>query len=209
MAPSRARPVPVLLGLGLLLAGCAGADRSGGPVAREPVFTPPSAAAASTNTRTVQGAPPLILDLVGSRLEERGFTVSHFDLDGGELVAEHHGDAMPYVDCGWIVLFEPDGTVRQAPGAAPSVELGDGTTRELELAARLLVRVFTDQEQRTRIRGEGTYVLIETTGAPGSANAQKDMAQFRSGSTGAFRDGAICRPTGELERLPGSLVPVI
>ena len=197
----------LLAALALCLAGCGGRPSPTPQGAAGPIFTPPSVDAAGVNTRTVQGAPPLILDVVGTQLEAQGFKVSHFELDAGEMVIEHRGDAMPYVDCGWLVQFAPDGCQQQTPAAARTIDLNDGTTRDLDLAARLTVRVFVDDQGRTRLRSEATYVLIETIEGEGMATPARAVVNFQSGDTGTFPNGAVCRSTGELERLPGSLAP--
>lgn len=194
-----------LVAAGLWLAGCSQpADRA--PPVSAPIFTPPSAAAASTYTRSVAGSPSAVADRVGTALQGRGFGISHFDLEAGEVVAEYRGEPLPYVDCGWLVLLAADGTSRQVPAATSVVVLGDGSTRRLVLNARLLARVFTSNGQ-TRLRGEGTYVLIETIEGVGAQPAGTALAQFQSGGTGTFPNGAVCRPTGELERLPSTFVP--
>lgn len=199
--------VVLLVAAGLSLAGC------GQPSARvplsaapKPVFTPPSTAAASIYTRSVIGSISAVVDQVGSALQDRGFVISHFDLEAGEVVAEYQGEPLPFVDCGWLVLFAADGTSRQVPAATSLVDLGDGSFRELVLNARLLAKVFTT-EGKTWLRGEGTYVLIETIEGIGAQPISTSLAQFQSGSMGSFSDGALCRPTGELERLPSTFVP--
>lgn len=199
--------VMLLAAAGLWLAGCVQqSDRGPLSVVAGPIFTPPSTAAASTYTRSVVGSPSAVVDQVGTALQDRGFVISHFDLEAGEVVAEYQGEPLPFVDCGWLVIFAADGTSRQVPAATSLVDLGDGSTRELVLNARLVAKVFTADGQ-TRLRGESTYVLIETIKSSGAQPISTDLAQFQSGSTGSFQDGAICRPTGELERLPSTFVP--
>jgi hypothetical protein len=104
-----------------------------------------------------------------------------------------------------MAIKAADGNHRQMQAASRSVSMGDQGSRSLKLSARLLLKAWGSKDGTgTQVKSEATYVLIETMGSGPGRLAEQKLAHFRSGTSGKLPNGAVCRPNGNLERLPFS-----
>ena len=194
----------VLASLLAVIGGCATPE-----VPTEIRYLPPDGAAApAAEVRIAQPEPPVWEQVLG-RLQAAPVTVERADRRAGLIVARYSGDPEPYVDCGWIMTYGPQETVR-TPGAIAQAAFGWreqdqwlDVKRNLELNGRMVVRL-RPAAGATLLAVDSTYVVtkaleVETAGAP--MEGSRESVSFTSGEQGRFTSGTRCRPTGEFERL--------
>jgi hypothetical protein len=174
--------------LALLLAvigGCATPE-----VPTEIRYLPPEGAAAPPAEVRIAQSEPLVWEQVLGRLQAAPVTVERADRPAGLIVARYSGDPEPYVDCGWIMTYGPQETVR-TPGAIAQAAFGWreqdqllNVRRNLELNGRMVVRL-RPAGGATLLAVESTYVVtkaleVETAGAP--MEGSRESVSFTSGA---------------------------
>jgi hypothetical protein len=204
----RLRPAAVTL----LLAGFAGCAT---PEPPELDYLPPSGQPAVERSAFVRQQPWLVWGNVLDHLQQQGAQVSLVDEIGGELLVVYNGDPQPYVDCGWIVIYEGD-ELNRVPAAASNASFlrrRDGEVvaleRELMLVARMRVHVEPSGEDAI-VRTESIYELTKTISSTGEEEPfHTETIDFRAGESRTFSSGTECQPNGELERLVFESLPTV
>jgi hypothetical protein len=196
----------------LLLAGvgsCAAPERP------ELDYLPPSGRPAAERSALVRQQPWLVWGNILDHLQQQGVRVTAADEAAGLIVAAYSGDPEPYVDCGWIVIYERDefervpaarseaSFLRRRGGEVVSLE------RDLALDARMTVEIEPSGEDAI-VRTDSTYVLTKTIEASEEERPiHAETIQLASGQSDTFTSGTRCQPTGELERLVFDALPTI
>lgn len=189
---------------GAALIGCGPRRDGGGGL----TYVPPAAAPPATGAAFVPAPVGVVLDRLAERLPEAGLTVDRIDRDRGLVVARYGGDPEPYVDCGWIVA--PGNGRRGMTAAQEQVSFArafEGTPtpleRDLRLDSRLVVTV-TPGAGGSLVDPAAAYVLTKSVGVlsrSGLVGEDREIISFNTGSSGEFRAGTVCQPSGSLERL--------
>jgi hypothetical protein len=145
-----------------LAAGCAS------PETPELDYLPPSGEPAADRSAFVRQQPWLVWGNILDHLQQQGARVSVLDEAAGELVVIYSGDPQPYVDCGWIVIYQ-DNEFDHVPAAGSDARFlrprdGEVVTleRKLRLDARMSVRV-EPSGQDAIVRTDSTYRLTKTS----------------------------------------------
>lgn len=191
------------------IAGCAAPDRP------EVDYLPPSGQPAADRSAFVQQQPWLVWGNILDHLQQQGARVSDLDEAAGRLVVTYSGDPEPYVDCGWIVIYEGD-EFERLPAARSDASFRrrrDGQVvtleRDLRLDARVNVHVEPSGED-TIVRTNSTYVLTKTIASTQAEQPlHAETIRFRTGQSGAFSSGTECQANGELERLVFEALPTV
>lgn len=170
-------------------------------------YLAPSGLAPGARTAVIQRPPDLLLGDIVDRLQQSSFTITDVDEGAGLVVVRYRGDPEPYVDCGWIVTYDPAGLERvPAASAAASFDRviekkRSQLSRQLQLDGRMVVSL--------RPRGAGTvvstattYVLTKTVDASGPTGGKaREVISFETGESGTFAKGTRCQPNGQFERV--------
>jgi hypothetical protein len=196
----------------LLLAGvasCAAPERP------ELDYLPPSGQPAAARSAFVRQQPWLVWGNILDHLQQQGVRVTAADEAAGLIVVTYSGDPEPYVDCGWIVIYESDefervpaarseaSFLRRRGGEVVSLE------RDLALDARMTVEVEPSGDDAI-VRADSTYVLTKTIEASEEDEPiHAETIQLASGQSDTFTAGTRCQPTGELERLVFDALPTV
>jgi hypothetical protein len=190
-------------------AGCAAPDRP------ELDYLPPSGQPAAARSVFLRQQPWLVWGNILDHLQQQGARVTDLDEAAGQLAVVYSGDPQPYVDCGWIVIYE-GAELDRLPAAQSDASLrrrhdGEVVTleRELRLDARMNVHVEPYGEDAI-VRTDSTYVLTKTISSIDAAEPlHAETIDFQAGESGAFSSGTRCQPNGELERLVFEALPPI
>jgi hypothetical protein len=196
----------------LLLAGAAGCAA---PERPELDYVPPSGQPAPDRSAFVRQQPWLVWGNILDHLQQQGARVSEVDEAAGRIVVTYRGDPEPYVDCGWIVIYEGD-EFERVPAARSDASFlrrraGEVVTleRDLTLDARMSVHVEPSGEDAI-VRADSTYVLTKTIESrEGEAPLHAETIRLGSGQSDAFTAGTRCQPNGELERLVFDALPSV
>ena len=191
------------------VAGCAAPDTP------ELDYLPPSGQPAADRSAFVQQQPWLVWGNILDHLQQQGARLTGLDEPGRRLVVAYSGDPEPYVDCGWIVIYEDDGLER-LPAARSDASFrrrrdGEVVTleRNLRLDARMSVQVDPSGEDAI-VRTDSTYVLTKSIASRGADEPlHAEMMSFQTGQSGAFSSGTKCQANGELERLVFEALPTV
>jgi hypothetical protein len=202
------RRTPLALMIACLV-GCAA------PRTPELDYLPPSGEPASDRSAFVQQRPWLVWGNVVDHLQQEGHRLAELDERSGELVVLYSGDPEPYVDCGWIVVYEED-DLERLPAASADTSFRrrrDGRVvtlaRDLRLDARMEVQVEENGEDAV-VRTDGSYVLTKTISSKGGDRPlHRQTVTFRTGESATFSSGTTCQPTGEFERLVFDALPPV
>jgi hypothetical protein len=191
------------------LAACGTPDRP------ELDYLPPSGAPVGIRGAFVQQQPWLVWGNLLDHLQQRGLQVAELDEPSGEIVVTYSGDPEPYVDCGWIVVYEED-ELDRIPAARSKADFerrleGDIVTleRDLRLAARMNVKLEPDGEA-TVVRANSEYLLTKIVTPDDSQEPlHEETIRFSTGETASFVSTTTCQPNGELERLVLDALPAV
>jgi hypothetical protein len=196
--------------LGCLAAALAGCARQ--PRPPEIGYLPPSAPPGMPRSALVRQPAFLVWGNVVDRLQqEEGLAVEELDEEAQELVVAYHGDPEPYVDCGWLVLYDDDEPLEQIRASSEETRLVgrlDGRRtelmRHLDLEARMRVRLRPDADGSivsTNADYSVTKTLCSQTPEEEPRVRHKEIVVFESGGSAAFKKGGtVCQPTGALEQ---------
>lgn len=191
--------------LGLLALGLGGCAT---PVAPPQVgYLAPSGVAPAARSAVVQRSPNLLLGDIVDRLQQSSFTITDVDEEAGLVVVRYRGDPEPYVDCGWIVTYEPAGLER-VPAASSAASFDrivnkfrSQLDRQLQLDGRMVVSL-EPRGSGTMVSATTTYVLTKSIAASGPAGGRaREVISFRTGESGEFAKGTRCQPNGQFERV--------
>jgi hypothetical protein len=174
-----------------LLAGCAAEPRREArpaATARAPVAGPSFVRAQRA------GAPSVAIAVLAEMLEQRGFTITRLDPEGGILIARRAAAPLDYVDCRPLATGSQSGNVRPA---AAAVENGAGG--RLELETRLVVTAAERGANQIELASSGDFVVIETLPGAGG-RSQVDYIFFKTGEQAQLASGTRCRSSQRLER---------
>jgi hypothetical protein len=196
----------------LLLAGvasCAAPERP------ELDYLPPSGQPAADRSAFVRQQPWLVWGNILDHLQQQGVQVTAADEAAGRIVVTYSGDPEPYVDCGWIVIYEGD-EFERVPAARSEASFlrrrgGEEVSleRDLALDARMTVEIEPSGEDAI-VRADSTYVLTKTIEASEQDEPiHAETIQLASGQSDTFTAGTRCQPTGELERLVFDALPTV
>lgn len=196
--------------LGWLAAALAACARQ--PAPPEIGYLPPSAPPGMPRSALVRQPDFLVWGNVVDRLQqEEGLNLEELDEEAQEIVVAYHGDPEPYVDCGWLVLYDDDEPLEQIRASSEETRLvgrleGRRTdlVRHLDLDARMRVRLRPDVEGSI-VSTDASYTVTKTlrSQAPGEDQRvrHEEIVVFESGTSAAFeKGGTVCQPTGALER---------
>jgi hypothetical protein len=191
------------------VAGCAAPERP------ELEYLPPSGRPAADRSAFVRQQPWLVWGNILDHLQQQGVRVSEADEAVGRIVVTYSGDPEPYVDCGWIVIYEGD-EFERVPAARSEASFlrrreGELVTveRDLALDARMTVEIEPSGEDAI-VRADSTYVLTKIIEASEEEEPlHAETIQLASGQSDAFTSGTRCQPNGELERLVFDALPTV
>jgi hypothetical protein len=175
------------LGCGLLV-GCADEPR------REirPAAAPRAPVSSASLVRAQRaGAPSVAIAILAEMLEQRGFTITRLDPEGGILIARRAAAPLDYVDCRPLATGSERGNVR--PAAA-----GGGSAGRLELETRLVVTAAERGANQIELASTGDFVVIETLPGAGG-QSQVDYIFFKTGEQAELASGTRCRSSERLE----------
>jgi len=197
-----------VLGLALIALGLGGCATTP-PVPPKIDYLAPSGVAPAARSAVIQQPPDLLLNAIVDRLEQSPLTITELDGDAEFVVARYSGDPEPYVDCGWIVTYDPGGFER-IPAATAGASFDTlierdpmKLDRQLRLDARVVVSL-TPRGAGTVVSTDTTYVLTKMIDASGSGGARaqaRETISFGTGESGTFAKGTLCQPNGRLERV--------
>jgi hypothetical protein len=192
------------------LAACGTPDRP------ELDYLPPSGAPPASRSAFVQQQPWLVWgNLLDHLQQQQGLQLAELDEPSGEMAVAYSGDPEPFVDCGWIVVYEED-ELDRIPAARSQADFerrleGDIVTLErgLRLAARMNVKLEPDGEA-TVVRADSSYLLTKTvTPEDGQEPLHEETIRFSTGETASFGSTTTCQPNGKLERLVLDALPAV
>jgi hypothetical protein len=196
--------------LGWLAAALAACARQPSPP--EIGYVPPSAPPGMPRSALVRQPDFLVWGNVVDRLQQdERLSIEELDEEAQEFVVTYRGDPEPYVDCGWLVLYDDDEPLKQIRASNEETQLVgrlEGRraelVRHLDLSARMRVRLRPDAEGSI-VSTNATYVVTKTlrSEAPGEDQRVRHAERivFESGTSAAFeKGGTVCQPTGALER---------
>jgi hypothetical protein len=172
-------------------------------------FTPAGPPPA-VRSAVIQQRPEMLLDAIVDRLQQASLEVSEVDREAGFVVARYRGDPEPFVDCGWIITYDP-GELERIPAASAAVSFDrmvesdpSKLNRQLRLDGRMVVSL-TPQGTGTVVSTATTYVLtkvIDLSGPDGASRGQShEVISFNTGESGRFAKGTQCQPNGRFERV--------
>jgi hypothetical protein len=173
-------------------------------------YLAPSGLPPVARTAVIQRPTDLVLGDIVDRLQQSSFTISDIDEEAGLIVVRYRGDPEPYVDCGWIVTYDP-GELDRVPAATASASFDRQVEheflklhRQLQLDGRMVVRL-TPRGTGTVVSPTTTYVLtksIDATEIGGSSAGQaRQIISFGTGESATFPKGTRCQPNGRFERV--------
>ena len=197
----------------LLLAGVAGCAA---PERPELDYLPPSGQPPSERSAFVRQQPWLVWGNILDHLQQQGVRVSAADEAAGRIVVTYSGDPEPYVDCGWIVIYDEGDEFERVPAARSEASFlrrrgGEvvPVERDLRLDARISVRVEPSGEDAL-VRADSTYMLTKTIeGSEGEEPLHTETISLAAGQSDTFTSGTQCQPNGELERLVFDALPPV
>lgn len=199
------RAVLALLPLGVIW-GCATAQ-SPPPEIR---YLPPTDSSVRASEIRIPQSDRFVWEHLLDRLQQSPLTVELADRQAGLIVSRYRGDPEPYVDCGWIIAYGPEDTVR-TPGARAEAAFGWrdrdkrlNVRRSLDLNGRMVVRL-QPAGAATLLAVNSTYVVtkaLQVASPSGELEGPHyEIVSFTTDEQGRFAKGTVCRPTGELERV--------
>lgn len=196
----------------LLLTGCGGLLADERP---EIAYLPPSSPPPEVARAYVEQPPFLVFGNIADRLAQEGLELQTVDHQAGRIVAVYWGDPEPYIDCGWILIYDESGhdSMPAARGSATFERRRGGrivdVEREMDLSAQLRVATV-EREGATVVQTTADYALTKKALVEDGATPLDDETiRFATGETAAFDIGTTCQPNGAFERLVLDALPSV
>jgi len=218
-----------VVGLGLLLAACAGGgdgrNAGGGPAAVTPAavtptagnpaqpnssklaYKAPDAAPLPGQSTIIQGRQRSILRSIRDKLKQEGFKVTKFDPEQGVLQARIDSRPDKFVDCGWVggsLVKERGGMPAASPRIGTKVDWGEGfsvSQRRLDGEAMLTVTTEWVSSEETRVNTNAAFVLLKWEMNGDGDPLNQEVIYFGSGQSAKFAKGTRCQSNGWLETM--------
>lgn len=176
-------------------------------------YTLPDPVAKLENTKTINRSKEEVWDDLIPKLGKRFFVINNLDKDSGLINVSYSGNPGTYIDCGKMLIKNPDNKFQDSINVSVASESQDYASGgaifnvRMQLEGRVNLILQSLEQQKTLVSANTRYIVTKTlTYRPSFMTLPNPPGplkiSFNTGQRSTFSDpvnGVTCQSTGKLE----------